>query len=92
MKKLADSSEFQTWKTAAEAAIASHIEKNPFGPFPSEGQRIRAILRDGQVIDGSVERVWLDLDIVRIDVKPPWTMNSFRITPEEGDSWLARRG
>jgi hypothetical protein len=71
--------------------ITGIIAKNPHGPFPELGQQIRASLRDGQVIDGTVTEVWLDLDIVRVYVIPSvlrFGDGAFLVTPAEGDTWL----
>jgi hypothetical protein len=75
------------------------IAADPHGPFPEQGKMIRCFLRDGQVIDGTACRIWLDLDTVRIDVIPSacggteaWRFNRscfFHVTPAEGDSWTA---
>ena len=76
--------------------IAAIIAADPHGPFPEKGTMIRAFLRDGQVIDGAVYRVGLDLDIVQVDIIPACvrlatsaSLPFFRIVPAEGDSWTA---
>ncbi len=80
--------------TEISDTIAAIIAADSHGPFPETGQMIRARLRDGQVIDGTVYRVWLDLDTVCIDVRPSCvrlattaSLPFFRVTPAEGDSW-----
>jgi hypothetical protein len=71
--------------------LAEIIAGDPHGPFPEQGQQIRCFLADGQVIDGTVARVWLDLDAVCIDVWPGNICRDkrcvFRITPAKGDTW-----
>ena len=78
--------------TEISDTLTAIIAADPHGPFPEEGAKIRCFLRDGQVIDGAVFRVWLDLDTVRIDVIPAVisrrdVMHTFTITPAEGDTW-----
>jgi hypothetical protein len=71
--------------------LAEIIADDPAGPFPETGQQIRCFLKRGWIIDGTVSRVWLDLDTVRIDVWPGDICRCrrcvFRITPAEGDFW-----
>jgi hypothetical protein len=71
----------------SDIRVAQIIAGDPAGPFPDAGQHIRCYLTDGQVIDGVVQRVWLDLDTVRIDVAVP---PLGRLTPARGDKWEAR--
>jgi hypothetical protein len=89
MQQLGETEEFQSWHQQAERAVTAMIAKDPHGPHPAHGQRLRCYLRDGQVIDGLAARIWLDLDIVRIDVRPLTVQGEgiFRITPAEGDGW-----
>jgi len=85
--KVSEIQEFQSWQKQAERAVAEFIAKDPHGPFPAIRSRVRCFLRDGQVIDGTVIDVWLDLDIVRLDLIAKSARGIFRITPSEGDTW-----
>lgn len=63
------------------------ISGDAYAPFPSIGETIWGRLTDGQVIRGVVERVWLDLDRVCIDMTAGQGM--FRLIPSRGDTWEA---
>lgn len=67
--------------------VAEIIAGDPHGPYPAEGTLVRCHLRDGQVVDGIVSEVWLDLDTVRVDVHVP---AQIRLTPAAGDRWEAK--
>ena len=68
--------------------IAKIIETDEHGPYPREGAHIRVFRPDGQVIDGRVGKVYLDLDVVRMYVCPAVVgYGFFKVTPSEGDTW-----
>ena len=67
--------------------IAEIIAADPHGPYPAEGDPVRCYSRDGQVVDGIVAEVWLDLDTVRVDVDVPARI---RLTLARGDRWELR--
>jgi hypothetical protein len=61
------------------------IDEDEYAPFPHVNDLIRVFFTDGQVIDGTVVRVWLDLDRVIIDMHVKRVL--FQVIPSEGDEW-----
>lgn len=65
--------------------LSDIISDDPYGPFPKMMQAIRCHLSTGEIIHGTVARVWLDLDTVRIDMMRNTAL--IRVTPASGDAW-----
>lgn len=88
--KLSETREWESWRLLAEKTVADIIAQDPHGPYPAQGQVIRCFLSDGQVFDGRVACVWLDLDVVRIHVQAMLAALGsalVRVTPSQGDRW-----
>lgn len=54
-------------------------------PLPETGQRIRCRLKNGDILTGTVQHVWMSLDTPCINV---WFHGTVvQVFPEMGDSW-----